>query len=61
MELQEGLEFYRRCLKHCDETIADLFARRDLTEERKAALIDKQLDTRNMLKETIEAIEELLR
>lgn len=61
MELQEGLEFYRRCLKHCDETIAALYARKDLPEERKKALVDQQLDTRNMLKDTIEMIEELLR
>ena len=61
MELEEGLEFYRRCLEHCDEVIASLYARTDLPKERKAALIDKQLDTRNLLVKTIEQIEELLR
>lgn len=61
MELEEGLEFYRRCLEHCDEVISDLYARTDLPKERKMALIDQQLDTRNRLMKTIEQIEELLR
>jgi hypothetical protein len=33
----------------------------EIPEARKQALIDKQLDTRNMLKKRIEIIEELLR
>ena len=61
MELEEGLEFYRRCLQHCDKVIASLYARTDLPKERKMALIDRQLDTRNQLVKTIEQIEELLR
>lgn len=61
MELKEGLEFYKRCLVDCDRVLADLLARDDLTEARKEALIDKQLDVRNKLKKTIEVIEELLR
>jgi hypothetical protein len=32
-----------------------------MPKERKQALIDRQLDTRNMLKKRIEIIEELLR
>ncbi len=60
MELQEGLEFYRRCLKHCDDVIALLYAS-DLPEQRKMALIDKELDTRNELTRRIEFLEELLR
>jgi hypothetical protein len=61
MELQEGLEFYKRCLADCDRVLADLLAREDLYEERKQALIDRQLDVRNKLKRTIETIEELLK
>lgn len=60
MELKEGLEFYRKCLEHCDMVIANLY-NSDLPKERKQALIDRQLDTRNMLKKRIEIIEELLR
>ena len=60
MELKKGLEFYRQCLNHCDKIIASLNDS-DLPKERKQALIDKQLDTRNMLKKRIEIIEELLR
>jgi hypothetical protein len=60
MELKEGLAFYKRCLADCDRVLADLLARDDLTESRKEALIDKQLDVRNKLKKTIEVIEQLL-
>ena len=60
MELKEGLEFYRKCLKHCDEVIASLY-QSDIPKERKQALIDMELDTRNMLQKRIEIIEELLR
>ena len=60
MELKEGLEFYRKCLEHCDMVIANLY-NSDLPKERKQVLIDRQLDTRNMLKKRIEIIEELLR
>ena len=49
MELKEGLEYYRSCLKHCDEVIASLY-QSDIPKERKQALIDMELDTRNMLK-----------
>lgn len=60
MELKEGLEFYRKCLEQCDRVIASLNDS-DLPKERKQALIDHQIDTRNMLKKRIEIIEELLR
>jgi hypothetical protein len=60
MELKEGLDFYRKCLEHCDKVIVSLNDS-DLPKERKQALIDKMLDTRNMLKKRIEIIEELLR
>ena len=60
MELKEGLEFYRRCLKHCDEVIAELY-KSDTPKKRKQALIDMELDVRNMLQKRIEFIEELLR
>ena len=60
MELTEGLEFYRKCLQDCDRIIADLY-QQDLPKERKQALIDKLLITRNKLVTTIERIEELLR
>ena len=60
MELKEGLEFYRQCLEHCDNVIASLY-NSDIPDERKQKLIDRQLDTRNMLKKRIEIIEELLR
>ena len=60
MELKEGLEFYRKCLEHCDKVIASLNSS-DIPKERKQTLIDRQLDTRNMLKKRIEIIEELLR
>ena len=61
MELKEGLEFYRKCLEDCDKVIASLYNNSDFPQRRKQALIDKLLDTRNMLKERIEVIEELLR
>ena len=61
MELQEGLDFYRKCLEDCDRVLANLLNNKDIPENRKNALIDKQLDIRNRLKETIEKIEELLR
>jgi hypothetical protein len=60
MELKEGLEFYRKCLQDCDRIIADLY-QQNLSKERKQALIDKLLSTRNELVKTIERIEELLR
>jgi hypothetical protein len=60
MELKEGLEFYRTCLKHCDEVIASLY-NSDIPKERKQALIDMELDVRNMFQKRIEFIEELLR
>jgi hypothetical protein len=60
MELKEGLEFYRKCLQDCDRIIADLY-QQNLSRERKQALIDKLLSTRNELVKTIERIEELLR
>ena len=60
MELKEGLDFYRKCLEHCDKVIANLNDS-DLPKDRKQALIDKMLDTRNMLNKRIEIIEELLR
>lgn len=60
MELKEGLELYRKCLEHCDMIIDSLY-NSDLPNNRKQALLDKQLDTRNMLKKRIEIIEELLR
>ena len=60
MELKEGLDFYRKCLEHCDRVIANLNDS-DLPKERKQALIDKMLDTRSMLRKRIEIIEELLR
>lgn len=60
MELKKGLDFYRQCLDHCDKVIASL-NESDLPKERKQALIDRMLDTRNMLKKRIEIIEELLR
>jgi hypothetical protein len=60
MELKEGLEFYRKCLKHCDEVIASLY-NSDIPKERKQALIDMELDVRNMLQKRVEIIEELLR
>lgn len=61
MELQEGLEFYKQCLVDCDRVLADLVSRDDLSERRKEALIDKQLEVRSKLKKAIEVIEELLR
>ena len=61
MELQEGLEFYKKCLADCDRVLGNLLAREDLNEKRTQALIDRQLDVRNKLKRTIEMIEELLR
>ena len=53
-------EFYRKCLQDCDRVIADLY-HQDIPRERKQALIDKLLITRNKLVKTIERIEELLR
>ncbi len=61
MELQEGLDFYRKCLADCDRAILDLNEQKGIPRERKLVLIDKLLDSRNRLVRTIEQIEELMR
>lgn len=53
----DKLEFYRKCYEDCKLVIADLYARDDLPEERKSALIDQMLDKMNELKALIEELE----
>ena len=44
MELQEGLEFYRRCLDYAKLSLAELMKDKSISEQRKEVLIDKLLD-----------------
>ena len=61
MELQEGLEFYRRCLEYTKLSLSELMKDKRLPEKRKQALIDKLLDKMIEFQKLIDAIEELLR
>ncbi|MBR1410792.1 MAG: hypothetical protein IJ580_06820 [Prevotella sp.] len=61
MELKEGLEFYRRCLEYCKQSMTELIKDKSIPKERKDALIDKLLDRMVEFQKRIETIEELLR
>lgn len=61
MELQEGLEFYRRCIEYSKQAMSELLKDESLSKERKEALIDKLLDRMIEFQKRIDAIEELLR
>lgn len=61
MELEEGLEFYRRCIEWCKRVIESYQADTTLSEDRRNRLIDKMLDKMNDFQKRIEEIEELLR
>lgn len=61
MELQEGLDFYRKCIEDAKSTIRELMKDGSIPEERRKALIDKLLDRMIEIQKRIDAIEELLR
>jgi len=61
MELQEGLEFYRKCIEYSKQAMTELMKDESLSKERKEALIDKLLDRMIEFQKRIDAIEELLR
>lgn len=61
MELQEGLEFYRRCMEYTKQVISELLKDESIPKERKDVLIDKLLDRMIEFQKRIDAIEELLR
>lgn len=61
MELQEGLEFYRKCIEYSKQAMSELMKDESLSKERKEALIDKLLDRMIEFQKRIDAIEELLR
>ena len=44
MELQEGLEFYRRCLEYAKLSLQEVINNKEIPEWRKKTLIDKLLD-----------------
>ena len=54
------LDFYRKCYEDCKLIIAELYKSKDISEERKMALIDKMLDKMNELKALIEEIENFM-
>jgi len=61
MELQEGLEFYRRCLEYAKLSLQELMKDKTIPIERRQALIDKLLDSMIKIQRNIDSIEELLR
>lgn len=61
MELEEGLDFYQRCLEWCKKVIESYQADTTLPEARRNYLIDKMLDKMNEFQKNIDKIEELLR
>lgn len=61
MELQEGLEFYRRCLEDAKQSMQMIMKDNSIPEWRKQALIDKLLDRMISIQKDIDTIEELLR
>ena len=61
MELQEGLEFYRRCLKYAKLSLQEVINNKEIPEWRKQTLIDKLLDRIIEFQKSIDTIEELLR
>ena len=61
MELQEGLEFYRRCLDYAKLSLAEIMKDKSIPEQRKEILIVKLLDRMIDFQKNIDATEELLR
>ena len=61
MELQEGLEFYRRCLECAKLSLQEVINNKEIPEWRKQTLIDKLLDRIIEFQKSIDTIEELLR
>lgn len=61
MELEEGLEFYRRCREWCKKVIASYQADTTIPDDRRNYLIDQMLDRMNVFQKRIDEIEELLR
>ena len=61
MELQEGLDFYRRCMEYAKLSLQEVMNNKDIPEWRKQALIDKLLDRIIEFQKNIDMIEELLR
>ena len=61
MELQEGLDFYRRCLEYAKLSLQEVINNKEIPEWRKQTLIDKLLDRIIEFQKSIDTIEELLR
>ncbi len=61
MELQEGLEFYRKCLEYAKLSLQELMKDKNIPEWKKQPLVDKLLDRMIEFQKNIDAIEELLR
>ena len=61
MELQEGLEFYRRCLEYAKLSLQEVINNKEIPEWRKQTLIDKLLDRIIEFQKSIDTIEKLLR
>ena len=61
MELQEGLEFYRRCLEYAKLSLQEVINNKEIPEWRKQTLIDKLLDRIIEFQKSIDTLEELLR
>lgn len=61
MELEEGLEFYRRCIGYTKQALSELMKDKSIPPERKNVLIDKLLDRMIEFQKRIDTIEELLR
>ncbi len=61
MELQEGLDFYRKCLEYAKQSMQLVMKDQSIPEWRKTVLIDKLLDRMIEIQKNIDAIDELLR
>lgn len=61
MELQEGLDFYRKCIEYAKITLSEIMKDKSIPEWRKQPLIDKLLDRIIEFQKNIDTIEELLR
>lgn len=61
MELEEGLEFYRRCREWCKKVIEYYQTDRSIPDSRRQYLIDQMLDRMNFFQKRIDEIEEILR
>ncbi len=61
MELQEGLDFYRKCMEYAKLSLQEIMKDKSIPEWRKKALIDKLLDRMIEIQKTIDTIEELLK